>query len=97
MRFSIKDFSFGSLNLGDIDLTNVTGIVDGNRDLMLNTEGQQVSVMLGPLAVNVNVTLFEGESGVRLVNPDSSISPATPGNSRLCRICHAGMSKSKPK
>ena len=56
---SIKDFSFGSMNLGDINLNDVAGEVGADGNLRLTTEDQKVTVKF----MKVSVTLDGVVSG----------------------------------
>ena len=60
---SIKDFSFGGMNLGDINLNDVAGEVGADGNLRLTTTAQDVSVKLGLVPVTVSVTLDGVVSG----------------------------------
>lgn len=60
---SIKDFSFGGMNLGDINLNDVAGEVGADGNLRLTTTAQDVSVKLGLMPVTVSVTLDGVVSG----------------------------------
>ena len=64
-KLSIKDFKFGDLSLGDINLTDVEGVVDDNRDLRLSVENQSVSVKLSIVPVAVKVSLEGVVSGAK--------------------------------
>lgn len=59
---SIKDFSFGGMNLGDINLKDVAGEVGADGNLRLTTTDQAVTVKL-VLPVPVAVTLDGVVSG----------------------------------
>ena len=56
---SIKDFSFGGMNLGDINLNDVAGEVGADGNLRLTTEDQKVTVKF----MKVSVTLDGVVSG----------------------------------
>ena len=60
---SIKDFSFGGMKLGDINLNDVAGEVGADGNLRLTTKAQDVSVKLGLGSVTVSVTLDGVVSG----------------------------------
>ena len=60
---SIKDFSFGEMKLGDINLNDVAGEVGADGNLRLTTKDQAVSVKLALGSVPVYVTLDGVVSG----------------------------------
>ena len=88
---SIKDFSFGGMNLGDINLNDVAGEVGADGNLRLTTKAQDVSVKLGLGSVTVSVTLDGVVSGTNFktnqlvinVTGDGIVSVAYDGESTV--------------
>lgn len=88
---SIKDFSFGGMNLGDINLNDVAGEVGADGNLRLTTTNQDVSVKLGLMPVTVSVTLDGVVSGTNFktnelvinVTGDGIVSVAYDGESTV--------------
>ena len=88
---SIKDFSFGGMNLGDINLNDVAGEVGADGNLRLTTTNQDVSVKLGLVPVTVSVTLDGVVSGTNFktnelvinVTGDGIVSVAYDGESTV--------------
>ena len=88
---SIKDFSFGGMNLGDINLNDVAGEVGADGNLRLTTKNQDVSVKLGLGSVTVSVTLDGVVSGTNFktnelvinVTGDGIVSVAYDGESTV--------------
>lgn len=88
---SIKDFSFGGMNLGDINLNDVAGEVGADGNLRLTTTAQDVSVKLGLMPVTVSVTLDGVVSGTNFktnelvinVTGDGIVSVAYDGESTV--------------
>lgn len=88
---SIKDFSFGGMNLGDINLNDVAGEVGADGNLRLTTTNQDVSVKLGLGSVTVSVTLDGVVSGTNFktnqlvinVTGDGIVSVAYDGESTV--------------
>ena len=71
---SIKDFSFGEMKLGDINLNDVAGEVGADGNLRLTTTAQDVSVKLGFVPVTVSVTLDGVVSGTNFKTNELVIS-----------------------
>ena len=67
---SIKDFSFGGMNLGDINLNDVAGEVGADGNLRLTTEDQKVTVKF----MKVSVTLDGVVSGTNFKTNELVIS-----------------------
>ena len=78
---SIKDFSFGGMNLGDINLNDVAGEVGADGNLRLTTTKPDVSVKLGFVPVTVSVTLDGVVSGTNFKTNELVISKVPAVNS----------------
>lgn len=84
---SIKDFSFGGMNLGDINLNDVAGEVGADGNLSLTTEDQKVTVKFMKVSVTldgvVSGTNFKTNELVINVTGDGIVSVAYDGESTV--------------
>ena len=84
---SIKDFSFGGMNLGDINLNDVAGEVGADGNLRLTTEDQKVTVKFMKVSVTldgvVSGTNFKTNELVINVTGDGIVSVAYDGESTV--------------
>ena len=84
---SIKDFSFGGMNLGDINLNDVAGEVGADGNLRLTTTNQDVSVKFMKVSVTldgvVSGTNFKTNELVINVTGDGIVSVAYDGESTV--------------
>lgn len=84
---SIKDFSFGGMNLGDINLNDVAGEVGADGNLRLTTEDQKVTVKFMKVSVTldgvVSGTNFKTNELVINVTGDVIVSVAYDGESTV--------------
>ena len=69
-NITLKDFNFGGLPLGDIELNNVKGDSDSDGNVSFNEAKTSISVDLGlGMPIPANVTLVEGDRSV-MMNDD---------------------------
>ena len=84
---SIKDFSFGGMNLGAINLNDVAGEVGADGNLRLTTEDQKVTVKFMKVSVTldgvVSGTNFKTNELVINVTGDGIVSVAYDGESTV--------------
>lgn len=84
---SIKDFSFGGMNLGDINLNDVAGEVGADGNLRLTTEDQKVTVKFMKVSVTldgvVSGTNFKTNQLAINVTGDGIVSVAYDGESTV--------------
>ena len=84
---SIKDFSFGGMNLGAINLNDVAGEVGADGHLRLTTEDQKVTVKFMKVSVTldgvVSGTNFKTNELVINVTGDGIVSVAYDGESTV--------------